>query len=91
MHKPLFSNALGNMQCPQEHLKTIVYAKFGGQTKCIMGNSKIENSICRGGVDLPGYVRKFDCWKPKRSLAPIALEGEIPQNYENRSNLLPLP
>ena len=34
---------LGNMQCPQEHLKTIVYAKFGGQTKCIMGNSKIEN------------------------------------------------
>ena len=31
------------MQCPQEHLKTIVYAKFGGQTKCIMGNSKIEN------------------------------------------------
>ena len=33
------------MQCPQEHLKTIVYAKFGGQTKCIMGNSKIENSL----------------------------------------------
>ena len=47
LHKPLFSNALGNMQCPQEHLKTIVYAKFGGQTKCIMGNSKIENGqIC---------------------------------------------
>ena len=43
LQKPLFSNALGNMQCPQEHLKTIVYAKFGGQTKCIMGNSKIEN------------------------------------------------
>ena len=43
LHKPLFSNALGNMQCPQEHLKTIVYAKFGGQTKCIMGNSKIDN------------------------------------------------
>ena len=32
------------MQCPQEHLNTIVYAKFGGQTKCIMGNSKTENS-----------------------------------------------
>ena len=31
------------MQCPQEHLKTIVYAKFGGQRKCIMGNLKIEN------------------------------------------------
>ena len=39
----LFSNALGNMQCPQEHLKTMVYANFGGQTKCIMGNSKTEN------------------------------------------------
>ena len=24
----------------------MVYAKFGGQTKCIMGNSKIENGIC---------------------------------------------
>ena len=31
------------MQYSQEHLKTIVYAKFGGQTECIMGNSKIEN------------------------------------------------
>ena len=32
----------------QEHLKTIVYAKFGGQTKCIMGNLKIENrSVAR--------------------------------------------
>ena len=40
--RPLVS-CLGNMQCPQEHLKIIVYAKFGGQTKCIMGNSKIEN------------------------------------------------
>ena len=27
----------------QEHLKTMVHAKFGGQTKFIMGNSKIEN------------------------------------------------
>ena len=32
------------MQYSQEHLKTMVYAKFGGQTECIMGNSKIENS-----------------------------------------------
>ena len=37
------------MQCPQQHLKTIVYVKFGGggggvgQTECIMGHSKIEN------------------------------------------------
>ena len=31
------------MQYSQEHLKTMVYAEFGGQTECIMGNSKIEN------------------------------------------------
>ena len=32
------------MQYSQEHLKTMVYAKFGGQTECIMGNWKIENA-----------------------------------------------
>ena len=31
------------MQYSQEHLKTMVYAKFGRQTECIMGNWKIEN------------------------------------------------
>ena len=31
------------MQYSQEHLKTMAYAEFGGQTECIMGNSKIEN------------------------------------------------
>ena len=36
-------NALGKMQYSQEHLKTMVYAEFGGQTECIMGNWKIEN------------------------------------------------
>ena len=41
--KLLFSNALRDTAYSQEHLKTMVYAKFGGQTKCIMGNSKIEN------------------------------------------------
>ena len=41
------------MQYSQEHLKTMVYAEFGGQTECIMGNWKIENdefislSTCR--------------------------------------------
>ena len=43
LHKLLFSNALGDTAYSQEHLKRMVYAKFGGQTKCIMGNSKIEN------------------------------------------------
>ena len=33
------------MQYSQEHLKTMVYAEFGGQTECIMGNWKIENII----------------------------------------------
>ena len=32
------------MQYSQEYLKTMVYAEFGGQTECIMGNWKIENS-----------------------------------------------
>ena len=26
----------------------MVYAKFGGQTECIMGNWKIENSLYKG-------------------------------------------
>ena len=34
------------MQYSQEHLKTMVYAEFGGQTECIMGNWKIENALC---------------------------------------------
>ena len=33
------------MQYSQEHLKTMVYAEFGGQTECIMGNWKIENRV----------------------------------------------
>ena len=35
--------ALGNMQFSQEHLKTTVYAIFGDQGGCIMGDSKVEN------------------------------------------------
>ena len=34
---------LGKMQYSQEHLKTMVYAEFGGQTECVMGNWKTEN------------------------------------------------
>ena len=34
------------MQYSQEHLKTMVYAKFGGQTECIMGNWKIARIPC---------------------------------------------
>ena len=34
------------MQSSQERLKTMVCAKFGGQTECIIGHSKIENYHC---------------------------------------------
>ena len=40
------------MQYSQEHLKTMVYAEFGGQTECIMGNSKIENWSCKSSFGL---------------------------------------
>ena len=36
-------NTLGRSAYSQEHSATIVYAKFGRQTECIMGNWKIEN------------------------------------------------
>ena len=50
LNKLLFPNALGDTAYSQEHLKTMVYVKFGGQTKCIMGNSKIDNVQVQGRV-----------------------------------------
>ena len=47
LHKPLFLNAPGSIVFSQEHFKTISYAKFGGQTECIMGNWKIVNSTTK--------------------------------------------
>ena len=44
LHKLLSSNALGKIQYSPEHLKTMVYAKFGRQTECIVGDLKVENS-----------------------------------------------
>ena len=49
LHKPLFLNAPGSIAFSQEHLKTISYAKFGGQTECIMGNWKIVNNAFSAG------------------------------------------
>ena len=52
LHKLLLWNPLGNMQTSQENFTTIVCAKFGGQTKCIMGNWKIENVFrCVDGLN----------------------------------------
>ena len=46
------------MQYSQEHLKTMVYAEFGGQTECIMGNWKIENATeTLGGAPMILWVR----------------------------------
>ena len=45
LHKPLFLNAPGSIAFSQEHFKTISYAKFGGQTECIMGNWKTVNIL----------------------------------------------
>ena len=45
------------MQYSQEHLKTMVYAEFGGQTECIMGNSKIENLTIFKEI----FVCKWSC------------------------------
>ena len=45
------------MQYSQERLKTMVYAKFGEQTECIMGNWKIENGLSSAGTK--GYVCRF--------------------------------
>lgn len=44
MRNLMLSNALGNIQSYQEHLKTTVYIKIGGQTERIIGDSKIENT-----------------------------------------------
>ena len=45
LHELLLWNALGNMQTSQEYFTTIDYAKFRGQTECIMDNWKILNSL----------------------------------------------
>ena len=45
------------MQYSQEHLKTTVYAKFGGQTECIKGNSKIENTDVPREIEDNGYAK----------------------------------
>ena len=49
------------MQYSQEHLKTMVYAEFGGQTECIMGNWKIENVCCETFLLMQIYAFFFFC------------------------------
>ena len=66
------------MQYSQEHLKTMVYAKFGGQAECIMGNWKIENGFFyqiehRQTLSLPhfpkgGKISKFPIFDKNHGL-----------------------
>ena len=60
------------MQYSQEHLKTMVYAEFGAQTECIMGNWKIENTQqpCPQGA-FPWLWRYTQV--PSTNYAPFAL------------------
>ena len=41
LHRLLFSNPLGRTVYSQKDINTIPYAKFAGQTECIMWDSKI--------------------------------------------------
>ena len=48
----------------------MVYAEFGGQTECIMGNWKIENEAdCKAEVALPLMLSLVDsdssCWRDR--------------------------
>ena len=51
------------MQYSQEHLKTMVYAEFGGQAECIMGNWKIENEQ---------MWSMWICWMPEKRSTAVA-------------------
>ena len=65
------------MHTSHEHFTTIVYAKFGGQTECIMGNWKIENETGR-------LNQGTSAGKPKQN-------GEIYQNFIARENVWEKP
>ena len=60
------------MQYSQEHLKTMVYAEFGGQTECIMGNWKIENRafLLRCPATMQIYWNKRKRFQKKRVQFP---------------------
>ena len=72
------------MQYSQEHLKTMVYAEFGGQTECIMGNWKIENGIFPFlylSVSFwSNYVNKSDVSASKNSSRNAAIQWKFENN-----------
>ena len=68
LHKLLLRNALWNMQTSQEYFTTIVYAKFGGTTECIMGNWKVVNSSQR----LLKFINSSCGERQKRQKKPLS-------------------
>ena len=48
----------------QVHLKTIVYAKFVGKTKCIAGYMKVANMIFLILANSPLFIDHFHKWRP---------------------------
>ena len=85
----MFLNAPGSIAFSQEHFKTISYAKFGGQTECIMGNWEIVNfnfTFARSGPKRHGkrlFIRDNDSSQrskvAKRAFQDIEAElQEIP-------------
>ena len=93
LHKLLFSNALGDTAYSQEHLKTMVYAKFGGQTKCIMGNSKIENGseltyfwkLCQARRQQITHVRNWPECASRREIE-VFNPHERAEKIQNKGN-----
>ena len=79
LHKLLLRNALGNMQTSQEYFITIVYAKFGGQTECIMDNWKIVNYEQNKGVldDLLGSTRSVLHFFLRYSFLPREIDKSL--------------
>ena len=60
------------MQYSHEHLKTMVYAEFGGQTECIMGNWKIENwKKLPQSLNLPNGSRPYYKTKCENKIRPL--------------------
>ena len=84
LHKPLFLNAPGSIAFSQEHFKTISYAKFGGQTECIMGNWKIVNVSPVAPRFTPAplirLVRYYEQWLPVGDPGVLLRMGSFLQN-----------
>ena len=72
------------MQYSQEHLKTMVYAEFGGQTECIMGNWKIENpgqKSLRQYCNIHIFLSFLGSFLKRCTLFEVFLQFSLPPPY----------